>query len=217
MSNQSPFVVDRLQPQGGDGRSRGVYQLTASSVHPTRVIGRDEYGMPTFETVPTVNYREFVTASGCINKVPVRTCSVADGGSDGQNYEQMITNEKVQAGWIPLSLCPHSTAYTHLTNGPFVPLPAGEEACADGSVPHGGCHHMRKLMKMRQERALARHNTEVERFESMDAARRNAEVQRLRDGIVEGVGAVIAQHASGQESRDAGRNRLRNAAAKSEE
>ena len=201
MSNQSPFVVPELRPERRDGGKRGVYQLNASSAHPVRHIGRDEDGMPIEDTIPTVTWRYFVTASGCINKVPIRTCSVSSNDVDGQQYEQSVTISKIERGWIPLSLCPYSTEYTHITKGPFVKPPAGETEC-QGDEANGGCSHMKALMKRRQEKVLKKHQSEVRRIESM----KNEEIERMRDGIVEGVGKAMA---NAMDSVNAAKNRLR--------
>lgn len=204
MSNQNQFVVTELRPERRDGGTRGVYQLNASSAHPVRHIGRDEDGMPIEDTLPTVAWRYFVTASGCINKVPVRTCSVSQNDVDGQHYEQMITSERIAKGWIPLALCPYSTTYTHLTNGPFVKPPAGEEDCG-GNEREGGCSHMKALMARRRAKVLEKHNREVARIESM----KNDEIEKMSKGIADGIGEAVAKHMSAPEHLAAAKNRLR--------
>lgn len=187
MSNQNPFVVSELHPERRDGSRRGVYQLNATSAHPVRHIGRDEDGMPIEDTLPTVAWRYFVTSSGCINKVPIRTCSVSSNDVDGMHYEQMIESEKVERGWIPLALCPYSTQFQHITKGPFVKPPAGEEDCG-GDEKNGGCVHMKALMVRRKEKVLKKHTAEVRRIEAM----KDDQIERMRDGIVEGVGKAMA-------------------------
>ena len=188
-----------MQPQRLDGTRRGVYQLHAASAHPIRHIGRDELGRPIEDTLPTVDWKYFVTMSGCINKVPVRTCSVSAEDTDGMNYENMVTTEAVQAGWIPLSMCPYSTEYTHITRGPFVKPPAGEEQC-DGA--ESGCSHMKALMKKRQHAAKERADAAAKLLTS----KRDDELAAMRDGIVAGVGEAIVK---AQEHLSAGKNRLR--------
>jgi hypothetical protein len=200
----SPFVVSQLTPQGTDGRPAGIYQLDANSVSPTRVVGRDENGMPVEETVPTVYWRHFAMPDGGWNKVPLRTGSVFSMHEDAVAYERMVTTDLVRAGAIPGWLCPYSTEFTHLTRGPFVPVPAGEEDCG-GNEQAGGCKHMKALMARRKAIALEKHTAEVRRIESL----KSDEINRMRDGIVEGVGTVIGKFMSAQDGLAASRAKLK--------
>ncbi len=202
--HSNPFVVSELKPQRLDGSKRGVYQLTAQSAHPTRIVGRDEDGMPVEDTIPTVSWRHFVMPSGCINKVPIRTSSASPEDDNSMAYEQMVTVDLITAGAIPLAMCPYSTEYTHITRGPFVKPQPGEEACA-GDEANGGCSHMKALMERRKAKVRTKHEAEVRRIESM----KNDEIERMQRGIVAGVGEVMAKHLAPQDAASAARNRLR--------
>lgn len=201
---KNPFVVDALKPEGLGGKGGGVYQLTATSVNPTRVIGRDEVGMPIEDTIPTVPFRFMVHPCGAINKVPIRTGSVPSMEPEAQKYEMQVMTDLIGAGWIPLEMCPYSTAYTHITRGPFVKPPAGAEDC--GGAP-GGCQHMKAVMEERTKRAAAKHKAEHDRVYAM----KHEDTQKLIDGLTEGLGQVLARQ------NDAKANRERLKAGKGEE
>ncbi len=201
---QSPFVVSQLTPEGSDGRPAGVYQLTANSVSPSRVTGRDENGMPVEETVPTVYFRHFAMIDGGWNKVPLRTGSVFSMHEDAVAYERMITTELIRAGCIPGWLCPYSTEHTHLTRGAFVKVPDGASDCG-GNEAAGGCSHLKEVMVRRKAVALEKHMSEVRRIESM----KDDQIDRMAKGMIEGVGTAIAKHLSAQDQLAASRQKLR--------
>ena len=193
MSDQreSPFVVQQLRPQRVGGTA-GVYQLTQASTHPTAIGGRDSLGHPIEETIPTVYWRYFVMPDGCINRVPLRTGSVFSMDVDAQKYEQETVHDLITEGAIPLSLCPNSTEWTHITKGPFAKVGDGQDC--GGNEKAGGCEHMKKLMEARKAHVLEKHRAEIKRIESMRDEERKNEAALLRDGIVEGVGQVMAKH-----------------------
>jgi hypothetical protein len=201
-NEESPFVVSELRPQRRDQHGRGVYQLTATSASPKRFTGRDEHGMPIEDTLPTVYWKYFVMPSGNVNKVPLRTGSVFSKHVDAVAYETETITELIESGCIPLWLCPYSTDYTHITHGPFAKPPAGEEACGGAE---DGCSHLKKIMKVRQERVLTKHNAEVKRIEAM----KDDQIERMAKGMVEGVGQAMAKHLTAQDALNAGKNRLR--------
>jgi hypothetical protein len=189
METNNPHVVQQLRPVSRDGRSELTYQLDKSSVSPSRIVGRDARGFPISETVPTVMWKPFLESGGCINKVPIRTGSVPSMHADAVAYENETFYDLIVAGWIPAWMCPYSTHYTHITHGPFARPENGETDCG-GSTAEGGCVHLQKIGKMRREAVLREHNERLEVF----ASQHKQEFERMRDGIVEGVGKAIASH-----------------------
>jgi hypothetical protein len=189
MDTNNPHVVQQLRPVNSNGTSTATYQLSKESVSPTRIIGRDALGLPIEDTLPTVYWRPFLTREGAINKVPLRTGSVPSMHADAIAYENETIYDQVMDGRIPAWLCPYSTAYTHLIHGPFVTPPPGEEDCG-GSNVEGGCKHLKALAKVRREAAIRAHQENEKRF----ASQHNEEFNRMREGIVAGVGEAIAKH-----------------------
>lgn len=176
MSNgQSPFLTPMLIPERVGGGQARTYQLTANSVHPTRVVGRDDFGQPIEETVPIVKHRDFVTMSGCINKVPLRT---APGVNDHESLqiEQYTVTRLISQGFLPLDECPYTNDYKALVGGPLVRPKAGEEVC-EGKP--GGCDHLHRVMKARRDRALANWRQE----EDKAAKASSEEVRKIAEAI----------------------------------
>lgn len=200
----NPHVVQQLRPVNPTGTSTATYQLTKASVSPTRIVGRDARGFPIEETVPTVYWRPFLMLDGCINKVPLRTGSVPSMHGDAIAYEHETMYDLVVAGCIPAWLCPFSTSYTHLTHGPFVTPGPGEEDCG-GSAAEGGCSHLKKVAAIRKQFVLENYNRDMERF----ASEHRAEFERMRDGIVDGVGAAVAKYMTPQAKAEGARQRMR--------
>lgn len=186
---ENKHVVQQLRAVSRTGQSDLTYELTKDSVSPSRFAGRDARGFPIFETVPTVMWRPFLSADGCINKVPVRTGSVPSMHADAIAYENETFYDLIVAGWIPAWLCPYSTEYTHITRGPFARADHGEQDCG-GSTAEGGCVHLQKIGKLRRDAVLEDHNRALELF----ASQHKQEFERMRDGIVDGVGKAIAAH-----------------------
>jgi hypothetical protein len=189
MEFNNPNVVQQLRPVNPTGTSTATYQLTKASVSPSRIVGRDERGFPIEETVPTVYWRPFLMLDGCINKVPLRTGSVPSMHADAVSYENETMQDLIMAGCIPAWLCPYSTMYASWTHGPFAKPPAGESDCG-GSHAEGGCSHLKALAAVRKKAVADAYNADLERFASQNAA----EMTRMRDGIIAGVGAAIAAH-----------------------
>jgi hypothetical protein len=201
----NPYIVDQLTPVNTTGQSTKTYQLTKDSVSPSRVIGRDEIGMPIFDTVPTVPWKWFLSADGCFNKVPLRTGSAPNMNSqDSIAYELETIHDIVTAGFIPAWLCPYSTKMTHITNGPFAAIPPGESDCG-GSDREGGCVHLQRIGELR--RAKVRETNE--KAEKAFNTKRDEEYARMRNELVEGVGMAIAKHATPQAAVAVAKQRLR--------
>ena len=150
--DQSEFLVPQLTPERIGGGQAKVYQLTADSVHPTRITGRNEYGEAIEETIPICKSREFVTRSGCVNRVPLRTAPGNANDPDSLAIEQYTVTRLIRSGFLPLAECPHTSEYRAIAGGPLVRPKAGESDC--GGKP-GGCEHLHKVMKLRRERAHA--------------------------------------------------------------
>ena len=108
---QSQFLVPMLTPERIGGGQAKTYQLTADSVHPVVFRGLDEYGEPIEETVPICKHREFVTRSGCINKVPIRTAPGNDPDPESLRIEQYTITRLVRQGFLPVDECPYTTDY----------------------------------------------------------------------------------------------------------
>lgn len=196
MNNQSPFVVENLTPKSATGAPTATYELTKSSVSPSRIVGRDRRGFPIEETEPTVHWAPFLMLDGCINKVPLRTGSVLSMQAEATAYETETVTELVTLGCIPATMCPHSTKYAHLTGGAFVP---GGQDCggiADKwqAYVSGGCQHLKEVAAARKAEVLERHNAEA----SIEADKAAAEYRKMVTGIVEGVsegvGAAMARN-----------------------
>lgn len=191
MSNNSgyqpPFLVDQLRPQGATGLGGKFYQLTPASASPVRHIGRDKLGRPIEDTVPTVAWRPFVMLDGCVNKVPIRTCSEFKMEPESVAYENDITKELISAGCMPLDACPYTFEYSFITKGPLAEIPSGEKDCGGNK---DGCKHMRAIMDARKADALARHEIEQKNVQEMDPTK----VKQLMEMVSEGVGDAIARH-----------------------
>lgn len=206
--SDNPFVVQELRPSSPTGQSTATYQLTKASVHPLRQVGRDARGFPVFETVPTAaKWAEFLTADGCINRVPLRTGAVPSNHADAIAYENETIYDLIVDSWIPADLCPYSTKYANLTGGPFVAIPPGDRDC--GGRP-GGCDHLKAVAAARQALVLENYNRDLARFSSQ----RDEEYNRMSQGIVAGVGEAIAKHltaspAPAQSARQAAAQRLK--------
>jgi hypothetical protein len=203
----NPFVVTELTPRSRDGSDNRKYELTKQSAHPTRVVGRDDLGRPVEETVPTVYWKPFLMIDGCINKVPLRTGSVPSMHTEAVAYENETMYDLIIDGCIPTENCPYSTKHSHITRGPYVRIPEGESDCG-GSRAEGGCAHMRALAIKRKAAVRADYDKREEEFSKMQ----RSEMERMREGIVAGVGEAMATHLakmSPQQRVEAGRNRLR--------
>lgn len=201
--SDNPFVVQELRPSSPTGQSTATYQLTKASVHPVRQVGRDSRGFPVVETIPTAaKWAEFLTTDGCINKVPLRTGAVPSNHADAIAYENETLYDLIVDGWIPADLCPYSTKHANLTGGPFAAIPPGERDC--GGRP-GGCQHLKGIAESRQKLVLENYNRDLARF----SAQRDEEYNRMREGIVAGVGEAIAKNLPPASSRASAAQRLK--------
>ena len=203
---RTPIAVDQLEPINPTGRSNKMYPLNKATVHPTRIIGRDRLGRPIEDTVPTVRWGYFLMMDGCTNKVPLRTGSVTSNHADAQAYEQETMHDMITGSAIPAWMCPFSTKYTHITGGAFVQPGPGDVDCG-GVDSERGCVHLQALAKDRLAEVKRVNDARAEEF----AATHQDEMRRMRDGIVEGVGAAMAEHLgkTPQQRAEGAKQRLR--------
>jgi hypothetical protein len=188
---QNPFVVDQLRPVNKDGQSDLMYQLSKASVSPSRIVGRDARGMPKLDTLPTVMWKPFLMLDGCINKVPIRTGSVPSMHQDATAYENETFYDLIVAGCIPSWLCPYSTRFQHITNGPFAEIPPGERDCG-GSEQPGGCTHLQRIAHERKQLVLENYQRELATF----AAERDQKYDTIRKEMREmvlGIGEAVSE------------------------
>lgn len=202
----NPHVVTELRPVNKEGQETATYQLTKASVSPQRIVGRDARGFPKFDTVPTVPWKPFLMPDGCINKVPVRTGSVPSMHADAVAYENETVYDLVMAGAIPAWLCPYSTKYTHLTDGPFATPENGERDCG-GSYDEGGCEHLKKIAAVRRKHVLDSYQLEMDTF----AKQRDVEYERMRAELVEGIGDAMGQAMAKHFAANTPQERVKNA------
>jgi hypothetical protein len=191
---QSPFVVTELRPVNKDGQEQATYQLSKASVSPQVQVGRDARGFPQLETVPTVPWKPFLMPDGCINKVPIRTGSVPSMHADAIAYENETVTDLILAGAIPAWLCPYSTKYSHLTDGPFAQLPTDEHghpiaSDCGGSHQPAGCLHLQAIAKVRRDEVFRKHQAEMETF----SKQRDVEYERMRGELVKGIGEAVGE------------------------
>lgn len=187
----NPFVVDQLRPVNKDGQSDLTYQLDKASVNPQRVVGRDARGMPKLDTLPTVTWKPFLMLDGCIHKVPVRTGSVPSMHQDAVAYENETFYDLIVAGCIPAWLCPYSTRFQHITNGPFADPPIGVRDCGGSNQP-GGCEHLRAIAEERKKLVLENYEREMKTFAADRDKKHESLRQEMRE-LVLGIGAVVGE------------------------
>ncbi len=199
----SPHLVAELRPEGANGAVGGAYQLTSASASPTRIVGRDEIGLPIEETIPAAYWREFVHPHGHLNKVPMRT-SVGGDSMSHERYGQLTERELIAAGWIPSEMCPYSFEAKHITGGAFVKVPAGESDCG-GSKADGGCVHLQKVIAGRLAMSKKKHDADQTALHSM----KTEDVTRMLEAVSEGVGQAIARQLDPKAAKAAGTARLR--------
>ena len=177
-----------LVPEGGSD-DEGVYQLTDSTVNPTRVIGRDHLGMPIEDTIPAAYWKPFVHPCGAINKVPLRTGAVFSRAPHHEQYELREMRDKLSKGWIPLWVCPYTEEFRAFTGGPIVTPPPGEKDC--GGHPQG-CVHLQEVMRARTKASRERHDAEVKKMTEQSDEERKKLVADIIAGVAGGVGSVLA-------------------------
>ncbi len=196
IQSHSSYSKTELRPQGINGQMGTVYQLNANSVSPQVVTGRDELGQPIIETIPTVYYRIFLTMDGCENRVPMRTGSGNNMEPEAVRYEHQQTKELIEAGWIPVEVCPYTHKFEHYLGGAFVKVPDGERDC--GGKPDG-CDHLKKVAAGRKAIAHKKWEAQNKSVQSMKAE----DVSRMMESVAEGVGVAIANHMGGKQSASA--------------
>lgn len=184
----SSFIVPALRPEVSGGVTKGVYQLTNSSVSPTRVTGMDDAGMPIEETYPAAYSKLFVGLDGCVKDVPMRT--TADFSTEGEHerYEQTTTRDIIRDGQLPLEVCPYTGQFKYITGQPsLVKVPAGAEDC--GGAPKG-CKHMQAVIVERQKRARVKHDKLQEQAKVL----KSDDVEKMLETTVKAFGVVMQQN-----------------------
>lgn len=193
----SSFIVPALRPEASGGVVKGTYQLTANSVSPTRVTGRDEAGMPIEETYPAAFSRLMVNVDGGINDSPMRTTADFSNEPEHERYEQVTMRDCIRDGQMPLNVCPYTGQFQYVTGLPsLVKVPAGAEDC--GGEPKG-CKHMKAVIAERVKRARAKHDKLQEQEKIMDIKT----AERLMKLSAESFGAAM------RDTSDSAKSRLR--------
>lgn len=151
------FRVESLRPQRlAESKHDKVYQLTQSSVSPTRIVGYDKYGVPIEETICVNNPQRWVTHDGCINSAPMSTGHTNWHTMEALHYRQMLTEEMLEAKWFPLASCPYSAALAGIVDNPD-----RVEACAGKP---DGCEHAHAVAEKRKQIAKAMYRQREEEF-----------------------------------------------------
>ena len=206
----SQFTVTELKPERIGGGSNASYNLTQSSVNPTRIVGSDDAGMPVEESIPTAYSRYFVGLDGCIKDVPMRTAAVFSMEPEAERYEMIVTKEIIGAGQLPLDACPYTYQYQHAKRGPLVAVPAGESDCGGsatlirdgyGQITSGGCTHMQKVIDLRKSNARVKH----EKLQEQSKTMKTEDVERLMETTAKAFGVAMQNNA-----RESNKDRLRN-------
>jgi hypothetical protein len=188
MSNQSPYVRDFLVPERIGGGSGRAYQLTADSVSPTRVVGRDKAGRPIEETIPAAYHKRFVMLDGGINRVPMRTAAVFSMEPQHERYEHVTTRELLRAGCMPLEVCPYTQQFLAITGTRcLVDNPSKHEDCGGKAE---GCEHMHEVITARREQARAEWEHSQKSMQSMKAE----DAERLMENTAKAFGVALSQH-----------------------
>ena len=205
----SQFTVAELKPERIGGGSNQSYNLTQSSVSPTRIVGSDEAGMPVEETIPTAYSRYFVGLDGCIKDVPMRTAAVFSMEPEAERYEMVVAKEIIAAGQMPLEVCPYTFQFQHIKRGALVAVPPGETDCGgspklirggDGQIVSGGCEHMQKVIDLRKANTRAKHDKLQESSKNL----KSEDVQVMMEATAKAFGVAMQQNA-----RDQNKDRLR--------
>lgn len=183
------FKVDTLVPESRGPNPGSVYQLTADSISPVRITGRDRWGGNVEETVPTNGGKFWVHPSGCINTVPMMTSPVGWKLQNGEyvgegehvRYAYGLERDLIRDGWIPLNVCPFTMRYQSVTRTScLVDNPDHVQDC-DGKPD--GCEHLRAVMKGRAARAAEKHAFEMQAYESM----KPVDVKSLMTSLIAGM------------------------------
>lgn len=166
-----------------------VYQLTDSTVSPTRVAGRTAEGLPLEETIPAIKSEKFVDPAGNICDVALRTGRVISNDAVGERYEQQMRRDQIAAGSLPLGECPYTAEYRRWTNSPTLlgEVPPGVTPCA--GVPTG-CEHLKPVIESRRARTRAKWESEQVQRDGMTQAQAEGLVKAMAAGL--GAGAAEA-------------------------
>lgn len=211
MSNPlAQFVVNQLIPEGRNEQGR-AYQLTDSSVSPSRIIGYTEEGQEIEETICALAKSAlFVDRDGNICTIPLRTGRVLSEEPEATRYEQIIVSDLIRQGQIPLECCPHTVQFAHLRPGPLVALPKGFTKCdgAPGAAKlEQACEHMQKIVRDRRAKAIARVKKEDDKLQAM----KPSDVAALIEQMGKSFGDTVAASMSGKANTAEARANLREA------
>jgi hypothetical protein len=183
MSNQSRFVVEQLKPRTMDGSPSGLgtYELSRESINSEVITGRDRLGRPVIETRPLHYHREFGTADGCRNFVPLRTGAIYSTQPDAVAYEYETIYDLLMAGWIPIEACPFTDAYKSITKTPC--LVANPDKIADCGGKPDGCEHLIALLAERREVVRAENEAAEQRLRAMSPKQAAALAQSMSEAM----------------------------------
>lgn len=209
MTNPNPlsqFVVNQLVPEGRNEQGR-AYQLTDSSVSPSRIVSIDDDGNEIEETICALaKSQKFVDRDGNICEVPLRTGRVLSMEPEATRYEDIMTHDQIRAGGMPLEACPFTLAYRHIKGGALIkPRKKGDEDC--GGSPGAqklkdACSHMQAIVAERRERALKRTLNEDAKMKAL----KTDDVAALMKAMVEGLGQKLDEKRSAEEVKTARAN-----------
>ncbi len=180
---QSEFVSTSLSPQRIGGNSK-FYELTSSSVTPTRVYV-DADGNTVEERIPVHYSQEWVGVDGCIKGVPMRTSAVFSMDPAHAGYEQIMTKDMIEGGQMPLAACPWTNKYSFITGGTLARSKTPGEDC--GGAPQG-CSHMHDVIKARKATALKKFEEQARKESAMS----DKQITAMTKAFTQGVGEVIA-------------------------
>jgi hypothetical protein len=141
-----------------------VYQLTEGTVSPTRVAGRNKYGIPIEETIPQIKSVKFVDLNGNVCDVAIRCSRVDDMSAASEKYEETMRKDQLKAGCLPLDECPLTQEYRRITGtdtllGNYGPDLPEEKSKACNGRP-GGCEHVLAARDERRRVCRERHDQE---------------------------------------------------------
>ena len=182
----SPFVSGALNPQRVGGNSK-FYELTSSSVTPTRVYV-DADGNTIEERIPVHYSQEWVGVDGCIKGVPMRTSAVFSMEPAHAGYEQIMTRDMIEGGQLPLAACPWTSKYSFITGGTLARSKKPGEDC--GGKPDG-CSHMHEVIAARKATALKK----FEDQERIDNAKSERQILQMAKTIGVVMGDMAANAA----------------------
>jgi hypothetical protein len=159
-----------------------VFQLTESTVSPTRPAGRSEDGMPREETIPAIKSEKFVDPAGNICDVYLRNGRVLSNDATAEKYEQTMRKDQIMAGSLPLGECPYTAEYRRWTNSETLlgEIPAGVKAC--NGAP-GGCEHLKPVIAARLAKTLKKWESEQRKEGDLTQAQAEGLVKAMAAGL----------------------------------